>query len=218
MFLRSASTRESRFSKDDLEELRRVFKKASTRQKMQVNEDGKVVERMVEVMNKEQFRSQMGLLGQQQHPYLADRIFEVFDTDCDGRINVQSFTSIMDVLCNGEEDERNMFGFALMDKEGNGEVTFEEFYDYFSQVISHWSSLVNSHVRISRAELLQIFRTIDIDNDGSVRYTEYRRALRKNPELLDWFDLLNTQKAKPLDDSSIANKNPIKELIEEKKR
>lgn len=28
----------------------------------------------------------MGLLGQQQHPYLADRIFEVFDTDGDGMI------------------------------------------------------------------------------------------------------------------------------------
>ena len=38
-----------------------------------------MVEKSIEVMNKEQFRSQMGLLGQQQHPFLADRMFEVFE-------------------------------------------------------------------------------------------------------------------------------------------
>ena len=146
----------------------------------------------VEVMNKEQFRAQMGILGQQQHPFLADRIFEVFDMDRDGRINFQAFSSIMDVLCNGSEDERNMFGFALMDTSQNGVVTFDEFYNYFSQVIAHWSSMINSHVRISRAEILKIFQTIDIDGDGSVFYSEYRKALRKNPELLDWFELLNS--------------------------
>lgn len=62
----------------------------------------------------------MGLLGQQQHPYLADRIFEVFDKDRDGEINLSEFTAIMDVLCNGTEDEKHMFSFALMDKNGNG--------------------------------------------------------------------------------------------------
>ena len=38
-------------------------------------------------MNKEQFRSQMGLLGQQGHPFLADRMFEVFDPERRGCIN-----------------------------------------------------------------------------------------------------------------------------------
>ena len=56
----------------------------------------------------------------------------------------------MDVLCNGTEDEKNQFSFALMDANGSGNITFQEFYDYFSQVISHWSSLINSHVRINR--------------------------------------------------------------------
>ena len=57
----------------------------------------------------------MGLLGQQSTPFLADRIFEVFDHDNDSLIDFQSFARVMDVLCNGTEDERNMFAFALMD-------------------------------------------------------------------------------------------------------
>ncbi len=63
----------------------------------------------------------------------------------------------MDVLCNGSEDEKHMFSFALMDKNYNGAISFDEFYDYFIKVISHWSSLINSHVRISRQYMFEIF-------------------------------------------------------------
>ena len=59
----------------------------------------------------------MGLLGQQQHPFLADRIFEVFDRDKDGWILFDQFSAIMDVLINGSEDEKHQFSFALMDSE-----------------------------------------------------------------------------------------------------
>ena len=62
-------------------------------------------------------------------------------------------------------------------------------------MISHWSSLVNSHVRVNRNEIYQIFKQIDYNNDESISYYEYRRALKKNPELLDWFELLNSAKA-----------------------
>lgn len=74
-----------------------------------------MVEKSIEVMNKEQFRSQMGLLGQQQHPFLADRMFEVFDTRKVDRLEFSQFAKIMDVLCNGTEDEKNQFSFAMMD-------------------------------------------------------------------------------------------------------
>lgn len=108
----------------------------------------------------------MGLLGQQSTPFLADRIFSIVDHDRDGLINFHSFATIMDILCNGTEDERNMFGFALMDLNGNNIISFVEFHDYFSQVIRHWSSLINSNVRISRQELIDIFNKIDTSNNG----------------------------------------------------
>ena len=91
----------------ELAELEKHFKKASTKQKIIVeNEKGVRQEKTVEAMNKEQFRSQMGLLGQQQHPFLADRIFEVFDREGTGRIVFKTFADIMDVLCNGTDDEK----------------------------------------------------------------------------------------------------------------
>lgn len=49
----------------------------------------------------------MGLLGQQGHPFLADRMFEVFDVNRENYLNFKQFTAIMDILCNGEEYEKN---------------------------------------------------------------------------------------------------------------
>jgi len=100
-----------------------------------LNNNGKPVTKNVDVMNKVQFRSQMGLLGQQEHPFLADRMFEVFDVRGSGGLELNQFTRIMDILQNGTEDERNQFSFALMDSSGNGSISFIEFYEYFTQVI-----------------------------------------------------------------------------------
>lgn len=87
-------------------------------------------------------------------------------------------------------------------------------------MISHWSSLINSHVRLSRQELYEIFNQIDTSNNGSISYREYRRALIKNPNLLDWFDLLNSGKRSgPLREiaSDTAAKEEAEKLVEEEK-
>ena len=81
------------------------------------DEDGKMKETTELVMYIEQFREQMGLLGQRQNPFLADRIFDCFAKNKDGKMTCEAFTGIMDVLCNGDEDEKNKFSFALMDIE-----------------------------------------------------------------------------------------------------
>ena len=53
---------------------------------------------------------------------------------------------------------------------------------------------MNSYVRVSKKELLEIFSQIDKNGSGEISYSEYKLALRKNPDLLDWFDLLDQGK------------------------
>lgn len=79
------------------------------------------------VMYKKEFREQMGILGQQENAFLADRIFEVFDVNNDGVLTFEEYSHIMDVLCNGTDQEKNQFSFALMDAERNGYINFREF-------------------------------------------------------------------------------------------
>lgn len=97
----------------------------------------------------------------------------------------------MDVLVNGDEDEKMEFSFRLIDISESGVVDFEQFRYYFNRVITHWSTLVNSHVRLAPDLLQNIFNEIDTKRCGKITFDEYRAALEKNPDLLDWFKILN---------------------------
>ena len=35
---------------------------------------------------------------------------------------------------------------------------------------------------------------MDLDNDDKISFAEYRMALLKNPDILDWFEILNNAK------------------------
>lgn len=79
----------------------------------------------------------------------------------------------MDVLCNGTGEEKNQFSFALMDDQRNGYINFREFHSYFTKVLSHWSSLINTHVKLDKKKLKAIFAEIDKGCDGIIDFTEY---------------------------------------------
>lgn len=115
----------------------------------------------------------MGILGQQENAFLADRIFEVFDINKDGVLTFDEYLQIMDVLCNGTETEKNQFSFALMDEERNGYINFKEFQCYFTKVLSHWSSLINTRVKPDKSKLKAIFEEIDSKRDGIIDFNEY---------------------------------------------
>ncbi len=89
----------NRFSEAQLEDLKANFARNSNYVE---KEGGKQ-----RVMLREQFRDIMGLLGQNENPFLCDRIYDIFDEDRDGYIQEKEFVRIMDILCNGSDDERN---------------------------------------------------------------------------------------------------------------
>ena len=90
----------------------------------------------------------MGVLGQNETPFLADRVFDIFDEDMDGKILFDEFKWIMDILCNGTEEERHQFSFRLMDLQDRGWINFQSFLNYFTKVITHWSSLINKQIKL----------------------------------------------------------------------
>lgn len=93
----------------------------------------------------------------------------------------------MDILLNGSDIEKNQFSFALMDIQETGYISFAEFKKHIAKVISHWSSLINTHVKIDKKRLRAIFSEIDSSGDGIIDFNEYSSALERNPNLIDWF-------------------------------
>ena len=116
----------------------------------------------------------------------------------------------MNVLCNGDENEKNEFSFKLIDMNESGSVSFEEFSNHFTKVVMHWSSLVNNHVRLEKSLLRQIFDEIDTDRTGQISFKEYSAALQKNPDLLDWFKILNHKKLAPTPTENLPVEDKVK--------
>ena len=46
-------------------------------------------------------------------------------------------------------------------------------------------------------KLKQIFEEIDSKRDSIIDFSEYSSALERNPNLLNWFSLLNNETAQP---------------------
>ncbi len=133
----------------------------------------------------------MGLLGLESNAFLSDRIFDVVDKDHDNHINFAQFATIMDTLINGEEDEKHEFSFALLDVNDNGKFTFEEFQEIISKFIAHFCIITSSQSKVDKEALLEIFEKMDTNKDGIVDVEDYKLALKGNPGLFQWFELLN---------------------------
>ena len=97
----------------------------------------------------------------------------------------------MDVLCNGDEREKNEFSFRLIDQAETGTISSPEFHQYFTQMVMHCSYLINSHVHLEEDTFRKVFDQIDLDHNGQITIREYHKALKRNPDLLDWFAILN---------------------------
>jgi hypothetical protein len=97
----------------------------------------------------------------------------------------------MDTLINGDDDEKHEFSFALLDVCDSGYISFDEFREIISKIIAHWCIITGTQVKVDSDGLKEIFDRIDTNKDGIVDIDEYKEALKGNPGLFEWFDLLN---------------------------
>jgi len=78
-----------------------------------------------------------------------------------------------------------------MDTQDKGYINLDEFLNYFTKVIMHWSSLVNKSIRVNKEAVTDIFNKIDTDKKQRIYCKQYSKALILNPKLLDWYLLLS---------------------------
>ncbi len=97
----------------------------------------------------------------------------------------------MDTLINGDEDEKLEFSFALLDQYDTGYFGFDEFKEVITKIIAYWCIMTGSQVKVDTEGVREIFDRIDKNHDGIVDIDEYKRAMKENPNLFEWFDLLN---------------------------
>lgn len=71
-------------------------------------------------------------MSSRQHQELREH-FAFCDTDRDHRINYAEFLELLENLESGMSEEEMRVGFGLIDLDGNGYITFDEFSRWWTE-------------------------------------------------------------------------------------
>lgn len=79
----------------------------------------------------------------------------------------------------------------MLDIYDTGYFDLEEFKEIISKFIAHWCIMTGTQVKVDKEGLRELFLKMDVNKDGIVDLKDYKDALKKNPQLFSWFDILN---------------------------
>eukprot|EP00996_Jenningsia_fusiforme_P002147 NODE_2988_length_1073_cov_32.041992_g2742_i0.p1 GENE.NODE_2988_length_1073_cov_32.041992_g2742_i0~~NODE_2988_length_1073_cov_32.041992_g2742_i0.p1 ORF type:complete len:203 (-),score=44.71 NODE_2988_length_1073_cov_32.041992_g2742_i0:253-861(-) len=114
-------------------------------------------------------------------------IFDAFDRDHSGSIDVDEFNTGIRILFRGGEEERLRFAFSGLDYNHDGDVSPEEFLDYFKHYFTAKCALDGHKLEAARwksiqQHLLRVFNASDTNHSGSIDMAEFRKVVMENPD------------------------------------
>jgi len=142
----------------------------------------------------QQFQQTMGVMGLTDDHFLVDRMFQVFDTDHDGKLSFIEFASALAIMIRGTEDEKLAFSFQIVGgKEASG-VRLEDFQQLVASYNRMMSSLVAPTGRLTSDEdVKRLFHELASTGDGTeeevISLDAYKAAAQENGDFLSCLGL-----------------------------
>lgn len=160
--------RETNFDMDQVESLLLHFKSLAS-----LEEDD-------DEIDKNEFFKCLGVEG----GLFYERMFEVFDVDGSGCINVREFIQGLSVFCKSATvEEKIQFCFRIWDQDGDGCIEMPE----LKKILV--SSLQDEHQHLPAALIDQLvqcsFEEADTDGNGKIDFQEFAAMARKHPMILE---------------------------------
>ncbi|XP_037367380.1 calmodulin-like protein 5 [Talpa occidentalis] len=106
--------------------------------------------------------------------------FTRFDTDGDGKINVQELGAVMQALGKNVSEEELKEIIARVDTDGDGAISFQEFLAEMAKRMKAGGS---------EMELREIFKVFDQNGDGHISVDELKQAMVKIGQPMSQEDL-----------------------------
>jgi len=118
----------------------------------------------------------------------VNHLFEVFDADGNGVVDLQELSSGLSILCGAELEDENkiLTAFRLQDLDGNGFIDPEEMCTYLTSMFkilaathsSPYLSLKPEEGKVTPEEFAEIttkfcFQEADLDGDGQLSFEEF---------------------------------------------
>jgi len=109
-------------------------------------------------------------------------LFNAFDADGNGVVDVSEFVAGAVVLCGGDRDSKIRLSFDLLDSNGNGYLDIDEIKQYMSsvfRVVQHAQPEVFMKHNVSPEDLAEItaqsaMESADQNGDGMISFEEFR--------------------------------------------
>ena len=95
-------------------------------------------------MSLKQYKESLGLIGTDSLSFMADRMFAVMDTDNNGCIMLDEYLCYIDVMLNGSDEEKRKQSFGLLDKRGEGNITYDDFKSIVQSFAQMWSAALGT--------------------------------------------------------------------------
>ena len=108
--------------------------------------ESQAVNRLMSLKN---YKESLGLIGTDSLSFMADRMFAVMDSDHDGFIALHEYLYYIDVMQYGTEEEKRKQSFGLLDKRGQGNITFEDFKNIVQSFAQMWSAALGTPVPLN---------------------------------------------------------------------
>lgn len=123
----------------------------------------------------------------------AAAIFDSFDKDKSGSIDIREYMALMGVTFGGDIDEKLEASFQLFDEDGNGELSQEEVERMATMVFKSMLSragggeLTSKHKKEIKQIVKEIFKNVDKDGSGSLDKEEFKKGFKEHPEMCRFF-------------------------------
>ena len=130
---------------------------------------------------------------------IINRIFDIFDKDRNGFLDVNEFIDGIENLIHGEENQKIKFAFDIHDIDASGDIDKIELKILIKNILIE----NNLDFDLNQIDLIvhDLFKNADVDGNGKIDFNEFLKLIEKYPSLVDslavnptaWFNSQNLE-------------------------
>lgn len=167
----------------------------SDAQLSKLDEKFKLISKNKPHIDRADFKENWVILELNYADHLADRLFDSIDLDHSGQINFTEFIRYLDKLFNGNDDQKAELSFRFIDVKNKGFFNKKDLQDSIESI----KLVSNGHTQKDQLTGKQaegianyMFQEFDVKKKGIVTYDDFKEVLSKTPEILSFFDGINS--------------------------